>query len=120
MMTKYGFEISRAMVSARCSDLIGQYFKILPLREANSTTIVRYMEGLLREVNGLGQLIAEFKNDGQIVSLMDILEYHIDHPDADLETVRSDVFKAIDIIKRLRRKYAKDPNDGGDPDERVG
>lgn len=113
MMTSYGVEISRNMCCAKAEELVGQFYKILPLREHGSTTIVQYMEGLLREMLGLEQLILEWKEDGQYASLLGILKYHINNPDCDISIVRSDVFKAIGIIKRLQKKYATEPHDRG-------
>ena len=120
MTTKYGVEVSRDMECSKLEDLIGQFFKILPLREHGSATIVQYMEGLLREMQGLEQLILEWNNDGQFLSLLGILQYHIDHPDCGLDIVRSDVFKAINIIKRLQNKYATEQHDGGELHECMG
>ena len=113
MMTKYGTEISRDMVSSKSEELIGQFFKILPLKEHGYSTIKQYMEALLRELTGLEQLILEWNNDSQILSLMGILQYHIDHPDCELSVVRSDVFKAINIINFLREKYTDKHTDRG-------
>lgn len=113
MTTKYGMEVSRDMECATYKDLIGRFFKILPLREHGSTTIAQYMEGLLREMQGMEQLILEWHDDGQILSLLAILQYHINHPDCDISVVRSDVFKAIDVIKHLQGKYATDKLDRG-------
>lgn len=113
MMTKHGMEISRDMECSKSEELIGQFFKILPLREHGSPTLRQYMEGLLREMEGLEQLILEWHNDGQYLSLLGILQYHIDHPDCGLDIVRSDVFKAINIIKRLQNKNATEPHDRG-------
>ena len=113
MITKYGMEISRNMECSKSEDLIGQFFKILPLREHEAATLGQYMEGLLREMQGLEQLIVDWHEDGQYLTLLGILQYHIDHPDCDLSVVRSDVFKAINIIKRLQKKYATEQQSRG-------
>jgi hypothetical protein len=113
MKTKYGYEISRDMINSKVEELIGRFFKILPLREHGSNTIKQYMESLLRELLGLEQLMLEWRNDGQLLTLMGILQYHIDHPDCDLSIVRSDVFKAINIINFLREKYTDKHTDRG-------
>ncbi len=112
MMTKYGVQVSRDMCGAKSSELINQFFKIIPLRENGSDTIAQYMEGLLREMLGMEQLITEWHEDGQYLSLLAILQYHVDHPECDLAIVRSDVFKAIGIIKRLQKKYAEEAQNG--------
>lgn len=105
MTTIYGEEISREIISRRCEDLVGQFYKILPLKENASVTVSQYIEALLREMLGMQSLIPAWHNDGGYLSLLGILQYFLDHPDCDVGIVKSDVFKAIKIIKRLREKY---------------
>ena len=105
MMTIHHAEISREMVYGRIDDLISQFFKILPLRENASETLPQYISSLLREMLGLQSLMMELHDDGMYLSLLGILQYMLDHPDSDVSVVRSDVFKAIDIIKKLQKKY---------------
>ena len=105
MTTVYGTEISRDMAARRAQDFIGQFFKILPLKEDASPTLQKYIEALLREMLGMKSLMAEWHEDEHYLSLLGILQYFADHPECDVETVRSDVFKAIGIIRRLQKKY---------------
>ena len=105
MMTVYGVEANGDMVSAKISELINQFYKILPMKEDGSDTIQVYIDGLLREMLGLKELMEAWENDGRYLSLLAILQYHADHPDCPVSTVKSDVFKAIYIIKQLQRKY---------------
>lgn len=111
MMTKYGDYISRDMLNSKSEELIGRFFKILPLREHNSDTVTQYISGLLREMLGMEQLIEEWHNDGQYLSLLGILQYHVDHPETSIDTVRSDIFRAINLIKRLQQKYATEQSE---------
>ena len=52
---------------------------------------------------GCKSLILALENDAQYLTLLSILQYMIDH-DCDVATVKSDVFKAIGIIKRMQAK----------------
>ena len=105
MMTIYDVEISREVVKKRVAELVNQFYKILPLRENESDTLSQYSSSLLREMLGMKELIKEWHDDGQYVSLLGILQFITDNPRCDVATVKSDVFKAINIIKRLQAKY---------------
>lgn len=105
MMTIYDAEVSREMVTNRVGELINQFYKILPMRENGSETLSQYAGSLLREMLGMKELLVEWHDDGQYASLLGILQYIADNPESDVHTVKSDVFKAISIIKRLQKKY---------------
>ena len=105
MMTIYDVEISRDVMVKRVNELVNQFYKILPLRENESNTLSQYAGSLLREMLGMKQLLVEWHNDGQYASLLGILQFIVDNPNCDVATVKSDVFKAINIIKRLQKKY---------------
>ena len=107
-MTKYGTDFSRKMKKSRVDELINQFYKILPMKENNSVTLSQYIGSLLRELLGMKELMLEWQDDGQYITLCGILQFFLDHPDVATETVRSDVFKAINIIKRLQKKYSAD------------
>jgi len=104
MMTKYGTEISREMIHNKFDDLVNQFFKILPLRESQASTLAAYMDGLMREMLGLQSLMSAINNDGAYLNLLSTLQYMIDN-DCEVSVVKSDVFKSISIIKRLQKKY---------------
>lgn len=105
MRTTYGTEISRGTVVNRVDDLIGQFYKILPLKENGAATLPMYIESLLREMLGMQGVLQEWQEDGLYLSLVGILQYIKENPECDTKTIRSDVFKALNIIKRLRQKY---------------
>lgn len=103
--TSYGTGVSRKMVRSRVDQMIAQFYKILPMREDDSTTLPAYLSSLQREMLGMQSLMVEWGEDGEYLGLLGILEYHIQNPDCELAVVRSDVFKALSMIKRLHRKY---------------
>ena len=105
MMTIYNVDVSREVINKRVSELINQFYKILPLRENESATLSQYTGSLLWEMLGMKQLFVEWHDDSQYASLLGILQYISDNPTCDVSVVKSDVFKAINIIKRLQKKY---------------
>ena len=108
MRTIYGTHISRDMAGSRLEGLINQFYKILPLKENGSDTLSAYIGSLLREMLGMQELIEELHEDGMYLTLCSILQYHAEHPEQDVKTVKGDVFKAIHVIKLLRQKYHLD------------
>ena len=104
MRTKYGVELSDEMVVRRITGMVNQFYKILPIKEENEGTLQQYMESLQREMLGCQALITSLGNDPQYLSLLSILQYLIDY-DCDIATTRSEVFKSINILKRMRARY---------------
>ena len=101
MMTQYGVDLNDAAVNRGISSLINKFYKILPLRENNEATLKQYMRGLQRELLGGASLLPELSDDGQFLAILSILQFMIDN-DCDVDTVRSDVFKVINLLKRLK------------------
>lgn len=104
MMTVYNVEISDRMVANYINVLVNRFYKILPIKESGEDTLKRYLESLLREMVGMKDLISYINDDDRYLSLLAIVQYFIDH-DTDVATVRTDVFKAISILKKLQKKY---------------
>ena len=105
MMTAYGVEIDREMLSRRLSDLINQFYKILPIRESAEPSLQKYLLSLQREMLGCKSLITALHCDGRYLTLLSILQYLIEN-DCPIAVVRSEVFRAIGIIKKLDEKYS--------------
>ena len=117
MRTRYGKEVSREMFANKLGVMVNQFYKILPIREAEEPSLGRYMTSLLREMLGMKDLIEALDHDAQYLTLLAILEYMIDN-DCDVSTVRSDVFRAINILKRMQSRFSD--GNGGDCDGRMG
>lgn len=111
MMTSTGQRLSGRMVYAKLGGLVNQFYKILPIRESGEPSLGKYIKSLQREMIGFGELIRALDNDPQYLTLLAMLQYMGDH-DCDVATVRSDVFKAIGILKRMQKRF--DPGDGGE------
>ena len=106
MKTKYNIEVSNAMFINKLNVLVNQFYKILPIKESGEPSITQYLNGLLREMLGLKSLIQALDNDAMYMSLLSILQYLIDN-DCDVATVKSDVFKSINILKKMISRFEK-------------
>lgn len=104
MKTRYNVEVNDEMFAKKLHGFVNQFYKILPIKESGEPTLVQYMKSLLREMLGCQALIAALENDAQYLSLLSILQYMIDH-ECDTATVKSDVFRAINILKRMQARF---------------
>ena len=86
------------------SSLVNRFFKILPMREANESTLSTYMESLMNELIGCKQLPTGLGGDAMYLSLLATLQYLIDHQDSSERVFRREVFKSISICNHLRSK----------------
>lgn len=104
MMTVTGLSIPNEMVGNYLGGLVNQFFKILPIKESGEPSLKEFMSSLQLELIGFKDLMSELKNDSMYLSLLSILQYLIDN-DCETGIVRREVFKAISICKKLRKKY---------------
>lgn len=105
MITTINTSISDEMIQKHLNALIGQFYKILPIKESGEPSLCQYMSSFQRELLGMTSLIEALHNDALYLSLIAILEYLIKN-DCDTDIVKTEVFKAISICKKLQRKYA--------------
>lgn len=103
-MTTKNMELSDKVVQKYLKSLIGQYYKILPIKESGEPSLAKYMDSLQREMIGCQSLIEALNYDELFMSLISILQYLIDN-DCETDVVKSEVFKAINICKKLQKKY---------------
>lgn len=104
MMTIRNIELPDKVVQKYLKALIGQFYKILPIKESGEPSLDRYMQSLQREMLGCQNLILALNNDELFLSLLSVLQYLIEN-DCDTSTVKCEVFKAINICKKLQKKY---------------
>ena len=104
MMTSRSIELPDKVVQKYLKALIGQFYKILPIKESGEPSLDKYMESLQREMIGRKSLILALNNDELFLSLLAVLQYMIEN-DCDISTVKCEVFKAINICKKLQKKY---------------
>lgn len=104
MMTSKNIELPDRVVQKYLKALIGQFYKILPIKESGEPSLDKYMESLQREMIGCQSLILALNNDELFLSLLAVLQYMIEN-DCDIGIVKCEVFKAINICKKLQKKY---------------
>lgn len=104
-MTIRNIELPDKVVQKYLKALIGQFYKILPIKESGEPSLNKYMQSLQREMLGCQNLIIALNNDELFLSLLAVLQYLIEN-DCDTSTVKCEVFKAINICKKLQKKYS--------------
>lgn len=104
MITLQNIDLSEIMVHKYLNSLIGQFYKILPIKESGEPSLKKYINSLQREMIGCCSLIVALKYDELYLSLLSILQYLSDN-DCDIPTVKFEVFKAINICKKLKKRY---------------
>ncbi len=104
MKTDKDIELPEAVVCKYLNSLVGQFYKILPIKESGEPSLSKYMDSLQREMMGCKDLIVALEYDELYLGLLSILEYLINN-ECDTRVVKSEVFKAIGICKKLQKKY---------------
>ena len=74
--------------------LINRTFKILPLKEEGSDTLIAYLEGLQRELIGSKFLFIELINEPKFISLLCSIQFLIDG-DYSSAICRKEVFRCV-------------------------
>lgn len=87
--------------------LINQFFKILPIKENEESTLAAYIDSLQVELLGLKDLVPELTSDPRLIKLISILQYFKEHPDCTRTQLRRQVFSAIDICDKLKATYSE-------------
>jgi hypothetical protein len=105
MKTIYG-ELPNELLVVYVDGLIAKVYKTLPMKEENSQTLSVYLKSLLRELIGAKELVEELKLNQDFASLLDILQSLLN--EKDMTNFRSDVFKSLTIIKRIKSSLGGD------------
>lgn len=96
--------ITNVMFYNYLDGIISKLYKILPLYESQSSTLLTYIKSLQVELIGSTSLIELLHDDAQYVSILATIQYLLEH-DYDKETCKREVFKCIKIIQKLKQKY---------------
>lgn len=99
-----GNSIHNKVLKNYLDTLVNNFFKILPIKESEEDTLDEYMKSLQIELIGCNSLLENTNYDSALLSLISILQYLIEH-DCSVQVVKREVFKAISICKRLKKKY---------------
>ena len=84
--------------------LINRVYKILPISEDEPVTLKSYLDSLVLELLGSKDLILKLKKDASFLSLIATLQ-SLSENQYSHNVIRSEVFKCIDIIKKLIDRY---------------
>lgn len=96
--------------------LVNSFFKILPMREKEESSLPTYLDSLQVELMGCEYFVSGLDKEPGFLSLLAILQYLLDNPDCPVNKVRREVFKAISICNKLKAQFMS----GEVFDERVG
>lgn len=96
--------LSGNLVKNYFNNLVNRYFKILPMRENNEPSLSKYLRSLRIELIGCKGIIPELREEPDFLTLLSILEYIIENPNCPIDDIRSEVFHAISICKRLQKR----------------
>lgn len=103
--TSAGKTVQRNLLQNYFQNLVNQFFKILPMRENNESTLIIYMKSLQSELLGCEGFIPEFKENALFLTLLSILQYLIDNPRCEVINVKRHVFRAISVCNKLESMY---------------
>lgn len=103
--TTVGIPVSINLMKNYFHNLVNQFFKILPMRENDESSVITYMQSLQTELLGCKDLIPEIKENSLYLTLLAILQYLIDNPDCPIATVKREVFRAISVCNKLKSVY---------------
>lgn len=103
--TAIGIPISERTVSNYFEKLVNRFFKILPIREGGEKTLPVYIKSLQSELVGCGHVINGFSDNPDVLTLISMLQFMLDNPDAPVADVKREVFRAIAICNRLRDEF---------------
>lgn len=106
--TTSGAEIDACLIGNYFRNLIGMYFKILPLYEKKERSLKVYVENLRDEMEGCGNIIAAIHSDPMYMTLLSTLQSISDGlggEELTLPVLRQKVFGAISVCKKLAARY---------------
>ncbi len=86
--------------------LVGMFFKILPMREEEEKTLPAYIQSLQSELLGCSGLLRRVECDADVMSLVCLLQFFLDHPEASVGVYKREVFKGISLCKKIKVRYS--------------
>lgn len=105
--TVTGATINSELIEKYFQNLVGMFFKILPMKEDGVDTLPEYLINLQTELMGCKSLISAIDNDPLFMSLILNLQVLIDNPEFTPRRVRRIVFDSITICNRLRSSHGE-------------
>ena len=105
METKYG-QLPDEMLVAYVDGMFAMVFKMMPMKQNGTETLSSYIEATLRELVGQKELVFALKNNKEYQSILGTMESLLLQDD--FQTFRSDIFKIMNLIKRLKSQLGGD------------
>lgn len=105
--TSVGTPIQEKFLHNYFAALVNRFFKILPIKEETPSSLAPYLNSLKMELLGCEQLISTLDGDPLYVTLLSVTQFLSDNPDYPQRETRREVFRAIDICKKLQKTYAE-------------
>lgn len=99
METKYG-TLPDEMLVTYVNGMISKVWKMMPMKESKTETLTKYIESILREFIGQKELVNELRENEEFQTILGILENLLNQDD--FTKFRSDVFKVINLIDRIK------------------
>lgn len=100
--------LSPILLSKYFKNLVNRFFKILPMRESEETSLAVYISSLQSELIAGKELIPSVKEDSRYLTLLLILQFLRSEPPPSVEEVKREVFRAISICNQLKLLFAKE------------
>ena len=104
--TVNGDELKSCLFENYFNALVNNFFKILPMKENKEKTLSVYVRSFQSEMLGLRSYVPSLDESPLFLSLLAILQFFADEPDAPVADVKREVFKAIRICNRLAQAYS--------------
>ena len=106
MITNYG-EVPNENVSQYLKQLVGKTFKILPLFEEGSPTLIAYIQSYQRELIGNSYLFEQLKDEPKFITLLTTVEY-LANGTYTHEICKKEVLKCTNLINEIRERLGGD------------
>jgi hypothetical protein len=103
--TKYG-QLPDEILMAYVNGMTGKIFKMLPMKQDGSKTLLVYMESILREFIGNKELVEKFKHNEVFLAILGTLESLL-HQD-NFSLFRSDILKILNLIEQMKSSLGGD------------
>ena len=99
METKYG-HLPDEMLIVYVNGMIAKTYKLIPMHEQGTKSLPKYIESTLREFIGQRDLVLELKECEEFQTILGVMESLVSQND--FSKFRSDVFKIINLVERLK------------------
>lgn len=85
--------------------LISKVYKVLPIFEESFDTKDKYLDSLIRELTGAMQSMNDVFQRTEFMTIINTLLYLKSQTELDAPVCRTEVFKCINIIKKIGELY---------------